>query len=152
MPMTKHPMLAPDLVRNVEASCLCLRVQRASRAIGRRFDAALRPFGLNNWQFTLLMSLNRPEPPSVNGLAEQLVTDRTTMTKNLQVLEQRSLLEIQPDARDGRVKRILLTQTGRDLLAKALDHWRTANEAVKASIPPESLAPLRAGLDAIARQ
>lgn len=150
--MTERPLLAPDLVRDVATSCLCLRVQRAGRAIGRRFDAALRPFGLNNWQFSLLMSLNRPEPPSVNDLAEQLVTDRTTLTKNLQVLERRGLLGIQPDARDGRVKRILLTRTGRDLLTEALDHWRTANEAVKVSIPPESLAPLRAGLDAIARQ
>jgi DNA-binding MarR family transcriptional regulator len=145
-------MLAPDLVRNVEASCLCMRVQRASRAIGHRFDVALRPFGLNNWQFTLLISLNQSEPPSVNGLARRLVMDRTTMTKNLRVLEQRRLLEIRPDAWDARVRRIVLTEAGRDLLVEALDHWRAANEAVKASIPLASLAPLHAGLDAIAGQ
>src|SRR6185503_5040084 len=52
--------------------CLCLHVQRASRAIGRVFDDAFRPFGLTNFQFSLLMRLNCPSPPTIGTLAEDL--------------------------------------------------------------------------------
>jgi hypothetical protein len=45
-------------------TCLCLHTQRAARVLARRFDEALRPAGLNNRQFSLLMTLNRPEPPA----------------------------------------------------------------------------------------
>jgi hypothetical protein len=49
----------------VRDNCLCLHVQRAARALARRFDDALRPVGLTNGQFSLLMSLNRPDAPGV---------------------------------------------------------------------------------------
>src|SRR4051812_44720797 len=49
----------------VRDTCLCLHVQRAARALARRFDEALRPLGLTNGQFSLMMSLNRPEPPAI---------------------------------------------------------------------------------------
>jgi DNA-binding MarR family transcriptional regulator len=150
--MSQAIAIDPAIAQSVRRSCLCLRVQRASRAIGRHFDAALRPVGLNNWQFTLLMSLNQSPAPSVNELADQLVMDRTTMTKNLRVLEQRELLAICRDVADGRVKRILLTEAGRDLLMQAMSHWRAANDSVKASLPSGGLSAFRAGLDAIAGQ
>jgi DNA-binding MarR family transcriptional regulator len=131
-------------------SCLCARVQRASRAIGRRFDEAFRPVGLNNWQFTLLMTLNRPSPLTVNGLAEELGMDRTTTTKNLKPLERRGLLEIRQDEEDARVKRIVLTDAGRALLAKAYRHWQAANDAVAASLKGGDLARIHAALKTIA--
>jgi len=50
----------------VRDTCLCLHLQRAARAVARRFDEALRPLGLTSGQFSLLMSLNRPEPPTTS--------------------------------------------------------------------------------------
>lgn len=134
----------------VGESCLCFRVQRASRAIGRRFDEALRPVGLTNWQFSLLMTLNRPSPLTVNGLAEELGMDRTTTTKNLKPLERRGLLEIWHDREDARVRRIVLTDAGRTLLAKALRHWQAANDAVAASLKGGDLARIHSALETIA--
>ena len=67
----------------VRDSCLCLHVQRAARALARRFDEALRPFGLTNGQFSLLMSLNRPVPPPMGPVAFLLAMDRTTLTAAL---------------------------------------------------------------------
>jgi DNA-binding MarR family transcriptional regulator len=130
--------------------CLCARVQRASRAIGRWFDEAFRPVGLNNWQFTLLMTLNRPSPLTVNGLAEELGMDRTTTTKNLRPLERRGLLEIRQDEEDARVRRIVLTDAGGALLAKAFGHWQAANDAVAASLKGGDLARIHAALKTIA--
>src|SRR5206468_12298267 len=130
--------------------CLCLRIQRASRTIGRRFDEALRPVGLNNWQFTLLVMLDRPSPLTVNGLAEELGMDRTTTTKNLKPLQRRGLLEIRQDEKDARVRRIVLTDAGGALLAKAFRHWQAANDAVAASLKGGDLARIHAALETIA--
>jgi DNA-binding MarR family transcriptional regulator len=143
--------LDPDLVREVESSCICLRVQRASRAVGRRFDKAFRGLDLNNWQFTLLTSLAIIDQSSVNTLARELAMDRTTMTRNLRVLERRGLLAINPDVRDGRVKRVSLTAPGRTLLAQAIERWREVNLAVRDDVPPATLPAMWQALEAIGR-
>ena len=70
----------------VRDSCLCLHVQRAARALARRYDDALRPLGLTSGQFSLLMSLNRPEPPTMSSVANLLAMDRTTLTAALKPL------------------------------------------------------------------
>ena len=131
-------------------TCLCLDVQRASRAIGRRFDEAFRPLGLNNGQFSLLMALNQPTPPTMSSLAERLAMDRTTTTANLKPLERRGLVEIRRDEEDARVRRIVLTEAGRAVLAEAIDRWRAANGAVLARLGGTDLAALRSALRTIA--
>jgi DNA-binding MarR family transcriptional regulator len=131
-------------------TCFCLEVQRASRAIGRRFDEAFRPLGLNNGQFSLLMALNRPTPPTMSSLAERLAMDRTTTTANLKPLERRGLVEIRRDEQDARVRRIVLTEAGRAVLAEAVDRWRAANDAVVARLGGTDLAALRSALRTIA--
>src|SRR5213079_2528430 len=70
----------------VRDTCLCLHLQRAARAVARRFDELMRPAGLTSGQFSLLMSLNRPEPPTMRAVAELLAMDRTTLTANLKPL------------------------------------------------------------------
>src|SRR5262249_39225954 len=64
---------------HVRDHCLCLAAQRAARVLARRFDEALRPVGLTNGQFSLLMSLNRAEAPSIGAIAALLAMDRTTL-------------------------------------------------------------------------
>jgi DNA-binding MarR family transcriptional regulator len=149
--MAPSPELDPDLVREVESSCICLRVQRASRAVGRRFDHAFRSLDLNNWQFTLLMSLANIDQPSFNTLARELAMDRTTMTRNLRVLERRGLLALNPDRQDGRGRRVSLTAAGRTLLVKAIEHWREVNAAVREDIPAATLPAMWQALEAVGR-
>jgi DNA-binding MarR family transcriptional regulator len=148
--MSAQPAPSPEVARRIGDTCLCLDVQRASRAIGRRFDEAFRPLGLNNWQFSLLMTLNRPTPLTVGSLAERLAMDRTTTTANLKPLERRGLLEIRRDERDARARRIVLTDAGRALLAEAVERWQEANGAVVASLGGTDLAAFRSGLRTIA--
>ncbi|HYW24171.1 MAG TPA: MarR family winged helix-turn-helix transcriptional regulator [Terriglobales bacterium] len=129
-----RPQPAPltiEVTREVANACLCLHAQRAARALARRFDGALRPLGLTNGQFSLLMSLNRPEPPTVGSVAALLVMDRTTLTANLKPLERRGLVRSTPDGADRRVRRLELTATGVDLLAAALPMWRREHAAVE---------------------
>ena len=108
----------------VRDACLCLHVQRAARALARRFDEALRPVGLTNGQFSLLMSLNRPVPARMRDVATLLAMDRTTLTAALKVLERRALLEIAVDPEDGRGRLLTLADAGQRLLADAVPIWR----------------------------
>jgi len=136
--MSKPLELSFATTLHVRDSCMCLHVQRAARALARRFDEALKPFGLTNQQFSLLMSLNRPQPPRMKEVALLLALDRTTLTANLKPLERRGLLEIQPDGSDRRGRRLALTDEGRAALAAALPAWCETEEAVEAGLKGEA--------------
>jgi DNA-binding MarR family transcriptional regulator len=111
----------------VKDACLCLHVQRAARALGRRFDEAFRPFDLTNQQFSLLMSLNRPEPPPMGPVAELLAVDRTTLTAALKPLERRGLVKVMPHPEDGRSRVLKLTAKGKKLLEEAMPVWESTH-------------------------
>src|SRR5271168_757441 len=116
----------------VRDCCLCLHVQRAARALARRFDEALRPIGLTNGQFSLLTSLNRPEPPGMTAVASLLAMDRTTLTAALKPLRRRGLVRIMADPADRRGRRMALTARGRTALARAVPIWKKNHAAVEA--------------------
>ena len=116
----------------VRDCCLCLHLQRAARSLARRFDQALRPFGLTNGQFSLLMSLNRPEPPPMAPVASLLAMDRTTLTAALKPLQRRGLVKLIIDTRDRRGRRVKLTLKGRTLLATAMPTWEQTHRELEA--------------------
>lgn len=111
----------------VRDGCLCLHVQRAARALARRFDTAFRDIGLSQGQFSLMMALNRPEPPPLGPLADFLAMDRTTLTAYLKVLVARGWVDIAADAKDKRVRRPSLTPAGRAALNAAVPIWRATH-------------------------
>ena len=119
----------------VRDTCLCLHVQRAARSLARRFDEALRPFGLTNGQFSLLMSLNRPTPPTMKDVAELLAMDRTTLTAALKPLTRQGWVKITPDKADKRSKRLALTAKGSVVLAAALPTWNKEHAKIDAALP-----------------
>ena len=131
---------------HVRDHCLCLHVQRAARALARRFDDALRPLGLTQGQFSLLMSLNRPEPPRIGDVSALLAMDRTTLTANLKPLQRRGLLKVKVDKADKRGRRLILTASGRALLAKAAPVWTQAHAETERSLTQSSADTLRATL------
>jgi DNA-binding MarR family transcriptional regulator len=133
----------------VRDSCLCLHVQRAARALARRFDEALRPLGLTNGQFSLIMSLDRPEPPGMAAVASLLGMDRTTLTAVLKPLQRRGLVKVTADPADGRGRLMTLTAKGRRLLARAVPIWRNIHAAVEAFLPAGDSDRLRNNLRAL---
>jgi DNA-binding MarR family transcriptional regulator len=118
--------------------CLCLHVQRAARSLARRFDEAFRPFELTNQQFSLLMSLNRPEPPPLAPVADLLGIDRTTLTAALKPLERRGLVKVMPNPTDGRSRVLKLTSKGKLLLEKALPVWESVHAELDEKLAGES--------------
>jgi len=146
------PFTTTLLVRD---TCLCLHVQRAARALARHFDTALKPVGLTNGQFSLLMSLNRPKMPGIppatmSSVAQLLGMDRTTLTAAVKTLAARSLLELHPDALDRRVRHLRLTPAGHDLLAKAVPIWTATHAEVERGL--RSPDQLRADLSTLSGQ
>jgi DNA-binding MarR family transcriptional regulator len=133
----------------VRDSCLCLHVQRAARALARRFDEAFRPLGLTNGQFSLMMSLNRPEPPGMAAVAQLLAMDRTTLTAALKPLQRRGLLKITPDRGDRRARLMTLTPKGRRLLARAVPIWKSTHVAVERQLLDRDPDRLRKNLRAL---
>jgi len=130
----------------VRDTCLCLHVQRAARALARHFDEVLRPTDLTHGQFSLLMSLNRPEPPSIGSVASLLAMDRTTLTANLKPLERRGLVKIAVDKEDRRSRRLAITAAGRARLAKAFPLWQAAHAAIEKKITGPSPDAVRGAL------
>ncbi|UZD69375.1 MarR family winged helix-turn-helix transcriptional regulator [Brucella sp. JSBI001] len=133
----------------VRDHCLCLHTQRAARALARRFDEALRPLGLKSGQFSLLISLNRPEPPTLGSVARLLAMDRTTLTANLKPLERDGLLQVRPDEKDRRARRLVLTDKGRELLVLAVPVWDETHRDIEAAIGGVDADRLRGDLNRI---
>jgi DNA-binding MarR family transcriptional regulator len=134
----------------VRDCCLCLHVQRAARALARRFDAALQPLGLTNGQFSLMMSLNRPQPPGMGDVASLLAMDRTTLTAALKLLERRGLVKVTPDPADRRGRLLTLTPEGTRLLARAVPVWESTHKKVEALLGHGAAARFRSDLGALA--
>jgi DNA-binding MarR family transcriptional regulator len=135
---------------HIRGHCLCLHTQRAARAIARRFDEAMKPLGLRSGQFSLLMSLNRPEPPTLGSISNLLGMDRTTLTANLKPLKRRDLITVRPDEKDRRARRLSLTPAGLDLLEKAVPIWEDTHGKIEASFERNTDA-LRQDLDALGK-
>lgn len=133
----------------VRDCCLCLHVQRAARALARRFDEALRSLDLTNGQFSLLMSLNRPEPPAMAAVASLLAMDRTTLTAALKPLERRGLVTVAADPGDRRSRLMALTPKGMTLLATAVPIWERTHQAIEGLLPDGDPNRLRSNLRAL---
>lgn len=137
---------------HVRDACLCLHTQRAARTLARRFDRAFRHLGINNGQFSLLMSLNRPEPPAMAPVAELLAMDRTTLTAVLKPLTRRGLVDIVAGETDRRERRLKLTPAGLALLAEATPIWVAEHAEVEKTLPQGDGDRLRQDLLIISKE
>jgi DNA-binding MarR family transcriptional regulator len=148
-PMSRVTSVPFEITLHIRDCCLCLHVQRAARALARRFDEALRPHGLTNGQFSLMMSLNRPEPAGMASVASLLAMDRTTLTAALKPLERRGLVTISRDPSDRRGRRLKLTREGEALLASAVPVWEQTHRDVESLLKDGDPDRLRSSLLAI---
>jgi DNA-binding MarR family transcriptional regulator len=144
--MSKRGRLSRTFTHQVRDTCLCLHVQRAARALARRFDEALRPLALTQGQFSLLMSLNRPQPPGIGEVSVLLAMDRTTVTANVKPLKRRGLVRIRVNPDDRRNRRLELTPAGRALLTAAAPIWKRTHAATERRLKSSSPDILRASL------
>jgi DNA-binding MarR family transcriptional regulator len=137
--------------QTVAESSPCFALRKASRAVTQLFDEALRPSRLHSTQFTLMVALRLTGAVGVSRLAEELVTDASTLSRNLAVLERRGLVAYSTANGDRRVRRVSLTVAGNAALARALPAWEEANNRLRATVTPPESADLLARLDVLTR-
>ena len=147
--MSKATEVPFETTRFVRDTCLCLHLQRAARALARRFDDALRPLGLTSGQYSMMMALNQPAPPTMGLVASILCVDRTTLTAALKPLKRRGLVTVTVDDSDRRSRRLKLTPAGRALLARAVPVWRRTHAEIDRLVPDAGAERLRRDLRAL---
>jgi DNA-binding MarR family transcriptional regulator len=147
--MSKAAAVPFETSHYVRDTCLCLHAQRTARVLARRFDEAFRGLDLTSGQFSLLVSLNRPTPPSIGSVASLLAMDRTTLTAALKPLERRGLVEVRVDAKDRRTRLLKLTPKGRSLLTRAVPIWERAHSEIDRHLASGDPDKLRGNLQAL---
>jgi DNA-binding MarR family transcriptional regulator len=124
------------------ANCLCLASRQAARAITSAYDRRLRPHGIRITQFTILAMLMLRGRTALGELAKGLGLERTTLTRNLSLLDAKGWVAIRLGDTDSRARIITVTETGRSLVHKAYPDWRKVQEQVSGALG-------EAGVDAL---
>jgi DNA-binding MarR family transcriptional regulator len=127
--------------RDIGRTCACFKVRKAARAVTKLYEEVLRPIGLRATQFSLLMAARVIGPVTVVKMAQVTVMDRTTLSRNLQILEKRRLIEIKP-GEDRREREVTLTASGMEILAKAVPLWEEAQDRVRQGLGEEKMRNL----------
>ncbi|WP_069086460.1 MarR family winged helix-turn-helix transcriptional regulator [Pseudomonas sp. TCU-HL1] len=126
--------------------CLCTKLRRATRNVTRLYDDALADVGLNVAQYSLLKHVTRLDQPSITSLAESMGLDRSTLGRNLKVLEAKDLVQLE-GGEDQRNRLVSLTPAGRASLDAALQAWERVQQEMGQRMGPEKRAALMALLD-----
>src|SRR3954453_22276475 len=90
-------------------ACTCFVIRRAARHLTQSYDRFLAPTGLRTTQYSLLSTLKRTGPRTIQSLAAEMGLDRTTLGRNLRPLERDGLVSIGVDARDRRGRALAIT-------------------------------------------
>ncbi|MFC1896629.1 MarR family winged helix-turn-helix transcriptional regulator [Thermodesulfobacteriota bacterium] len=122
-------------------SCALFNMRIAARVLTQLYDDCLRPSGLRSTQFGLLMAVRAFEPSSMAELAGRNKMDRTTLTRNLQLLEEKGLVKVDP-GEDNRVRQVRLTDRGREQLGEAISLWEKAQARVIEGLGEERFSNL----------
>jgi DNA-binding MarR family transcriptional regulator len=128
--------------QEVAKHCAGFSVRRAARAVANLYDEVLAPCGLRGTQFTLLNAIAVAGRPTITRLADLLLMDRTTLTRNLKPLAQQGLVRIS-SGQDRRAKDLTLTPAGVKTMRRALPLWEKAQHTVETRLGQARLARLR---------
>ncbi len=147
---TTLPAADLELCRRMRAMCACDKLRRTSRGVTQIYETAVMPSGLKATQVPILVALGLAGEVPLTMLAGFLGLDRTTLTRNVRVLEQRGLVTSAGQDGDGRVRVLSITPEGQRTLSAALQRWDDVQQRVEARFGAERLRALYGELDALA--
>lgn len=132
-------------------SCACFNLRRAARLITRRYELSLKSTGLKATQFSVLMAACNEEGILLTQMARLLGIDRTSLTRNLNIMTAKGLLTIEMGD-DKRERRINITDKGFDLLKEAIPLWQKVQAEFVQTLGSENWSALLSGLQAVAKK
>ncbi|GMT48819.1 MAG: transcriptional regulator [bacterium] len=119
----KRPIEPRDIAQCLD--CVSSNLRMTTRAITQVYDVIMQSSGLRGTQFTLMAMIFGMGPATITSLAEALIIDRTTLTRNLKPLYKQKLIHIY-EGEDRRTREVVVTSKGREVIAKALPLWEKA--------------------------
>ncbi len=140
---TTQPQSKLDKLSKMALECACFNIRKASRAISQLYDDILAPTGLRSTQFSLLVAISFVGKEGIGALSKVLVTDRTTLTRNIQHLLDKGLVEKVPHG-DRRMKAYAITEGGLRVFEEAYPYWEEAQAKVIDKVGPNGLKALSA--------
>ena len=130
MPSNKKPQIS---------HCACYNTRKAARLLAQVYDRALEPSGLKNTQFATLAAVTGSDDRlTITELAARMGVDRTTLTRNLDLMARDGLVRIDAGA-DARSKRVALTADGSKALQTAIPLWQRVQSAITRSVDWDKL-------------
>ncbi len=111
--------------------CICISTRKAANALTNLYDEALEKSGIKVTQYSLLKVIYRSSEITINELSKQTKLNRTTLTRNLAVLESDELIELISDPEDLRKSIVRLTKSGEKTLKKAQTSWEEVQKKAK---------------------
>lgn len=135
--------------REIEQTCAVFNLRKASRVVTQLYEEIMKPSGILPTQFTLLVATRALGPIAISKMAEVLVMDRTTLTRNLKPLEREGLLSVAPGKDDQRSREVSLTSKGLKKLELALPLWKEAQHRIKQALGVSRLDRMLGDLTAV---
>ncbi len=114
-------------------ACFCTNARRAALALTAVYDEALAPHGLKVTQFSLLRAVARHGRPNLTALASATGLDRSTLGRNLRVLEGLGLVRLGPGD-DQRDRVVALSPRGAARVREASRTWARLQESLAAAL------------------
>ena len=132
-----------DMSRYLEIgrTCACGSLRRASRLITQVYDNFLKPSGLKITQFIMLMSVKILGPITITRLAQNLLMVQTKCTRNLKGLQEKNFINFE-QSEDRRMKKIVLTDQGNEILEQAIPLWEKAQNFLLDKVGENQMASL----------
>jgi DNA-binding MarR family transcriptional regulator len=129
--------------------CTCMRLRKATRRMSQIYDRSLEAAGMTVTQYGLLGQLARYDGIGIGALAEKLIMDPTTLTRNLRPLERQGFVAMKAGRRDKRSRCLHLTASGRAAFERAAPAWVRAQRRVEEALGGSETAALNAALDRV---
>ena len=139
--------IAPSKARTL--GCTCMRLRKASRRLSQIYDHSLEAAGMTVTQYGLLGHLAKFDGIGIGALAEKLIMDPTTLTRNLRPLERQGFVAMKPDRRDRRSRCLHLTASGRAAFESAEPAWVRAQRRIEEALGGAEASALNAALDRV---
>jgi Transcriptional regulators len=142
--MSEQPLTYADF-----ADCPLLNTVKTARLLLRRYDNRIKGFGVSVVQFSVMMTIRHLQDRSINDLAEAIAMDRTTLTRNIDLLERKGLVRKKALGK-GNARGCVLTPAGDALLDQLIPRWREARDELRAALKDARPEAFLAGLRTLA--
>ncbi|MBS0269865.1 MAG: MarR family transcriptional regulator [Proteobacteria bacterium] len=122
--------------------CYCIALRKAERRVTSVYDDALKPTGVNIAQFSLMRTIEREAPVSLSKIGRLAELDRSTVGRNVKVLERMGLVKTL-HGEDQREAAVVLTARGRRVLVDGAKLWDEAQTAFERALGVAAAKHLR---------